>query len=165
MNLPYRNAKILEDVKPEDLLQYGLIPEFVGRLPVIVSLTDLDTASLIKILTEPKNALIKQYQQLFHMDNVTLSVEPDALKAIAKKSIALKTGARGLRSILEDVLLDTMYDLPSMQKIREVILTKDAIDKKTEPLIVYEGTHRAQCTDEKSMTLPEPALKERRIDG
>ncbi len=137
-------GEIFQDVKPEDLLHYGLIPEFVGRLPVIVSLSNLDTSSLIKILTEPKNALIKQYKRLFEMENVELCIEDKALKAIAEKAIQLKTGARGLRAILEKILLDTMYDLPSLKNVKEVVVTEDAVTQGAQPLIVYEECAKAK---------------------
>ncbi len=108
---------MFREVEPEDLLKFGLIPEFVGRLPVIATLEDLDEDALIKILTEPKNALVKQYQRLFDMENVELTIHPDALDAIAKKAIERKTGARGLRSIMEAILLDTMFDLPGLDGV------------------------------------------------
>ncbi len=134
-----RNANdLLMDVKPEDLLQYGLIPEFVGRLPVLVSLSDLDAGSLVKILTEPKNALIKQYKEIFQMEQADLQVREEALRAIAEKAIKLKTGARGLRAILENVLLDTMYEIPSLKNVKEVILTEESITQAAPPIKIYE---------------------------
>jgi ATP-dependent Clp protease ATP-binding subunit ClpX len=129
-------GQILEDVKPEDLLKYGLIPEFVGRLPVIVSLSNLDSSALVKILTEPKNALVKQYAHLFRMDGADLKFKTEALVAIAEKSIQLKTGARGLRAIVETALLDTMYDLPSTQDVSEVIVTEKTILENKPPILV-----------------------------
>jgi ATP-dependent Clp protease ATP-binding subunit ClpX len=129
-------GQILEDVKPEDLLKYGLIPEFVGRLPVIVSLSNLDSSALVKILTEPKNALVKQYAHLFRMDGADLKFKTEALVAIAEKSIQLKTGARGLRAIVETALLDTMYDLPSIQDVSEVIVTEKTILENKPPILV-----------------------------
>lgn len=131
-------SELLMDVKPEDLLQYGLIPEFVGRLPVIVSLSDLDAYSLVKILTEPKNALIKQYKEIFQMEQADLQVRDEALRAIAEKAIKLKTGARGLRAILENVLLDTMYEVPSLKNVKEVILTEETITQNASPIKIYE---------------------------
>jgi len=117
-----RMGDILMEVEPEDLLKFGLIPEFVGRLPVIATLTDLDEEALITILTQPKNALVKQYQTLFEMEDVRLSFSDDALKAIAKRALERKTGARGLRSIMEGILLDSMYDLPSYEGVEEVVI-------------------------------------------
>ncbi|MGE4529327.1 MAG: ATP-dependent Clp protease ATP-binding subunit ClpX [Rhodospirillaceae bacterium] len=132
-----RSGEILKGVEPEDLLKYGLIPEFVGRLPVIATLEDLDEAALIEILTKPKNALVKQYQRLFEMENVTLSFKEDALTAIAHKAIARKTGARGLRSIMEGILLETMFDLPSQNGIEEVVVNKDVVEDSSTPLFIY----------------------------
>jgi len=129
-------------VEPEDLLKFGLIPEFVGRLPVIATLEDLDEDALIEILTEPKNALVKQFQELFLMENVKLTFSPDALNSMAKKAIARRTGARGLRSIMEDVLLDTMFDLPGMDGVEEVVINKEVIDGRAEPLIIYGEEHK-----------------------
>ena len=130
-------AKILRTVGPEDLIRYGLIPEFVGRLPVIATLEELDEASLIKILTEPKNALVKQYQRLFQMENCDLEFRDDALLAIAKKATERKTGARGLRTLLEKTLLDTMYDLQSSPEITKVVIDKTVIDSSGKPLLIY----------------------------
>lgn len=135
---------LFQEVKPEDLLQYGLIPEFVGRLPVIVSLENLNSDSLIKILTEPKNALVKQYKQLFEMENVDLCIEDNALKAIAEKAIHLKTGARGLRAILEKILLDTMYEIPSLKNVKEVLITQDVVTQEAQPLVVYKECAKAK---------------------
>jgi len=132
-----KQGSVLDAVEPEDLLKFGLIPEFIGRLPVVASLTDLDEAALIKILTEPKNSLVKQYQKLLSFDNVKLSFTEGALVAVAKKAVSRKTGARGLRSILEDVMLDIMYDIPSRKDVAECIVNEDAINKKERPLIVY----------------------------
>jgi ATP-dependent Clp protease ATP-binding subunit ClpX len=131
-----RMGDILMEVEPEDLLKFGLIPEFVGRLPVIATLTDLDEDALIKILTEPKNALVKQYQSLFNMEDVKLSFNEEALAAIAKQAIKRKTGARGLRSIMEGILLDTMYDLPSYEGVEEVVISGEVVDGDAQPLIV-----------------------------
>ncbi|WP_337995676.1 ATP-dependent Clp protease ATP-binding subunit ClpX [Oleispirillum naphthae] len=132
-----RSGEILKGVEPEDLLKYGLIPEFVGRLPVIATLEDLDEEALIEILTKPKNALVKQYQRLFEMENVSLSFKEDALTAIAHKAIARKTGARGLRSIMEGILLETMFDLPSQNGIEEVVVNKDVVEDSSKPLFIY----------------------------
>ncbi|MTI81550.1 MAG: ATP-dependent Clp protease ATP-binding subunit ClpX [Firmicutes bacterium] len=127
---------ILKNVLPEDLLKYGLIPEFVGRLPVIVTLDALDKESLVRILTEPKNALTKQYEKLFELDGVTLEYQDGALIAVAKKALERNTGARGLRAILEDVMLDIMYDLPSRKDIGKCVITPDCINRKEKPIIV-----------------------------
>ena len=128
-----RTGQLLRLCEPEDLLKFGLIPEFVGRLPVIATLEDLDEAALIKILTEPKNALSKQYARLFELEGVKLSFEADALAAIAKRAIERKTGARGLRSIVESILLDTMFDLPGLEEVEEVIVDKDVVLGLKEP--------------------------------
>ena len=130
-------GEIIKNLEPEDLLKYGLIPEFIGRLPITATLEDLDEASLIKILTEPKNSLIKQYKELFKFEGVRLIFKDDAIKEIAKKAINKKTGARGLRSILEVVLLSTMYELPSQSNIAEVIIEKSAITGQSKPIIVH----------------------------
>ncbi len=122
-------SEIIKDIQPDDLIGFGLIPEFVGRLPIVVSIDELDEDALIKILTEPKNALIKQYRKLFRLDNVDLVIDDDALHAVAKKAIALKTGARGLRSILEQIMLDVMYEIPGDKSIEKVIITGDSVEK------------------------------------
>lgn len=129
-------GEILKKILPTDLLKYGLIPEFVGRLPVIVSLEALDKEALVKILTEPKNALAKQYQKLFELDQVNLEIKPDALEAIAEEAMRRNTGARGLRSIVEEIMMEVMYEIPSREDITKVIVTKDVILNKEEPLIV-----------------------------
>jgi ATP-dependent Clp protease ATP-binding subunit ClpX len=129
-------GELLKYLQPEDLLKFGLIPEFVGRLPVMVTLEELDEESLVKILTEPKNALIKQYKELFSMDGVDLEFEDGALLSIAKKAIERKTGARGLRSIIEETLLDIMYELPSRDDIEKCVITKETIENKVEPTLV-----------------------------
>ena len=130
-------AEMLNTVGPEDLIKYGLIPEFVGRLPVIATLEELDEESLVKILTTPKNALIKQYQRLFQMEECDLEFRDDALSSIAKKAMERKTGARGLRTLLEKTLLDTMYDLPSASDIDKVVIDKSVIDSSNKPLLIY----------------------------
>ncbi len=132
-----RTGEVLRAVEPEDLLKYGLIPEFVGRLPVFATLEDLDEDALIQILTKPKNALVKQYQRLFEMDDVALTFKDEALSSIASKAIERKTGARGLRSILEAILLDTMFDLPSANGIEEVVVNKEAAEGEAKPLVIY----------------------------
>jgi ATP-dependent Clp protease ATP-binding subunit ClpX len=128
---------VLREVEPEDLLKFGLIPEFVGRLPVIATLHDLDEGALVDILTKPKNALVKQYERLFEMEDVRLSFAEDALKAIAKRAIARKTGARGLRSIMESILLDTMFDLPGLDGVEEVVINGEVADNRAKPLYIY----------------------------
>ncbi len=130
-------GEILRDVEPEDLLKFGLIPEFVGRLPVVATLEDLDEEALVKILTVPKNALVKQYQLLFGMEDTKLAFSEDALHAIACKAIARKTGARGLRSIMENILLDTMYDLPSEEGAEEVVINGEVVAGRAQPLYIY----------------------------
>ena len=132
-----RTGQILRDLEPEDLLKYGLIPEFVGRLPVVATLEDLDETALIEILTRPKNALLKQYQRLFDMESVMLKFTEDALRAVSQKAILRKTGARGLRSIMETVLLDTMYDLPSLDGVEEVVINREVIEGRAQPLYVH----------------------------
>ena len=130
-------GEVLREVQPEDLIKFGLIPELVGRLPVVATLDELDEAALIEILVEPKNALIKQYGQLFAMEGVELEVRPDALQAIARKALRRKTGARGLRAILEQALLDTMFELPSQKNARKVVLDENTVDGDGKPLIIY----------------------------
>ncbi len=132
-----RTGEILREIEPEDLLKFGLIPEFVGRLPVIATLDDLDEAAMIEILTTPKNALVKQYQTLFEMEDVRLSLSSGALEAIAKKAIARKTGARGLRSILEAILLDTMFELPALEGVEEVVINREVAEGRAKPLQIY----------------------------
>jgi ATP-dependent Clp protease ATP-binding subunit ClpX len=128
---------VFRDVEPEDLLKYGLIPEFIGRLPVIATLEDLDETALKRILIEPKNALVKQYQRLFDMENVDLTIHEDALTAIARKAIERKTGARGLRSIMEGILLDTMFDLPSLEGVEEIVIGREVVEGGARPLYIY----------------------------
>jgi len=131
-------GELLGKVQPADLLKFGLIPEFVGRLPVIATLGELDEEALIQILQEPKNALIKQYQRLFEMENVHLRFTDGALVAIAKEALERKTGARGLRSIMENAMLDVMYDIPSQDRVKEVVLNEEVITKGTSPIILYD---------------------------
>jgi len=132
-----KTGELLKDIEPEDLLKFGLIPEFVGRLPIISTLEDLDEASLIKILEEPKNSLVKQYAKLFEIEGAKLTFSKDSLKAIAEKAIKRKTGARGLRSIIEEALLQTMFDLPSMENVEEVVVNKEVITGTSAPLIIF----------------------------
>jgi ATP-dependent Clp protease ATP-binding subunit ClpX len=129
-------------IEPEDLIGYGLIPELVGRLPVQTALSELDEEALIQILTKPKNSVVKQFQEIFAMEGVKLSFRKPALSAIAKLAIKRKTGARGLRSILEDMLLDTMFELPSLSDIKEVVIDKSVVEKKKSPLMVYKTTQK-----------------------
>jgi len=132
-----QTGEILRDVEPEDLLKFGLIPEFIGRLPVVATLEDLDEQALIDILTKPKNALVKQYQRLFEMEGVRLEFSEDALKSTAKKALARKTGARGLRSIMEGVLLDTMFELPGLNGVEEIMINREVVDGSAKPLYIY----------------------------
>jgi ATP-dependent Clp protease ATP-binding subunit ClpX len=137
-----QTGELLTEVEPDDLLKFGLIPEFVGRLPVVATLGDLDEAALVKILIEPKNALVKQYQKLFEMEDVRLTLTEDALKAIATKAILRKTGARGLRSIMEIILLETMFELPSLHGVEEVVINKEVVAGSAGPVNVYAKTAR-----------------------
>ena len=139
-------GEVFTELEPEDLLKFGLIPEFVGRLPVIATLTDLDEASLVTILTEPKNALIKQYQRLFELEDVALNFTDDALVSIAKRAVERKTGARGLRSILEDILLDTMFDLPGLDSVEEVVVNEEAVTSDAAPLMIHSDSKSEPAT-------------------
>jgi ATP-dependent Clp protease ATP-binding subunit ClpX len=142
-------SEVLTDVEPEDLTRYGLIPEFVGRLPVVATLQELDEDALVQILTEPKNALTKQYLKMFEMEGTELDIREDALRAVARKAMERKTGARGLRSILEHVLLEPMYDLPSMDDVEKVVIDESVINGEGDPLFIYEGSDmRAASADE-----------------
>ncbi|MGN1079572.1 MAG: ATP-dependent Clp protease ATP-binding subunit ClpX [Alphaproteobacteria bacterium] len=133
-----KTGEVLRDVEPEDLLKFGLIPEFIGRVPVLATLEDLDEDALVTILTEPKNALVKQYQALFSMENVRLTFTPQALREIAKKAVERKTGARGLRAIIERLLLETMFELPSMEGVGEIVVDDKVVLGETEPLRIYK---------------------------
>ena len=132
-------SKLLHDVEPEDLIKFGLIPEFVGRLPVVATLEELDEAALVRILTEPKNAISKQFRKLFEMEGVELEIRPDALAAVARKAMKRKTGARGLRTILESVLLDTMYELPSLENVSKVVVDESVINHQADPYLIYSS--------------------------
>ena len=132
-------GEVLFEVEPEDLIKYGLIPEFVGRLPVVATLEELDEGALVQILTEPKNALTKQYEKLFDMEGCEIEFREDALRAVARKAMARKTGARGLRTILEQILLDTMYDLPSMDNVRKVVIDENVIIGDAEPYMIFDA--------------------------
>ena len=140
-----RTGEILKGVEPDDLMRFGLIPEFIGRLPVLATLEDLDEAALVTILTEPKNALVKQYKRLFEMENVELTFTDDALIAVAKKAITRKTGARGLRSILEGILLETMFELPTFEGVEEVVVNAEVIDGKAQPLLIYSEASKKKA--------------------
>ena len=148
-------GQILKDLEPEDLLKFGLIPEFIGRLPIVATLDDLHEEALIKILQEPKNALLKQYAKLFEIEGAKLTFTKDSLSAIAKKALIRKTGARGLRSILEDILLETMFELPSQSTISEVVINKDVVEGKIKPLLTYSKKN--------SQTSSAPINKESKI--
>ena len=132
-----RVGEVLKGLEPEDLVKFGLIPEFIGRLPVLATLEDLDEDALIQILTEPKNALVKQYQRLFEMEDVELTFHEDALREIARRGIIRKTGARGLRSIMEKILLDTMFELPELEGVREVVISDEVVNGSSRPLYIY----------------------------
>ncbi|MBO9663285.1 ATP-dependent Clp protease ATP-binding subunit ClpX [Dokdonella sp.] len=138
-------GKLLADVQPEDLIKFGLIPEFVGRLPVVATLEELDETALVKILTEPKNAITKQFKRLFEMEGVELEFRPDALNAVASKAIKRKTGARGLRTILEQVLLDTMFELPSLEHVSKVVVDEAVINGQAEPYLIYRGNMQTRA--------------------
>ncbi|WP_417317968.1 ATP-dependent Clp protease ATP-binding subunit ClpX [Emcibacter sp.] len=140
-----RVGDLLMDLEPEDLLKFGLIPEFIGRLPVLATLTDLDEGALVEILSKPKNALVKQYQRLFAMEEVELTFTEDALLAIARRAIARKTGARGLRSIMEDILLDTMFELPGLEGVEEVVINAEVVEGKGQPLYIYTDKKKEEA--------------------
>ena len=137
-------AQLLDSIQPQDLVKFGLIPEFVGRVPILTHVDDLDEKSLVRILVEPKNALTKQYQKLFELDGVHLSFTPNALKAIAHKAIERKTGARGLRNVMEQVMLDIMYRLPSLPGVKECIINSAVVQKAQEPVLLYEDSPKAK---------------------
>ncbi len=139
-------GEMFAELEPEDLLKFGLIPEFVGRLPVIATLTDLDEDALVTILSQPKNALVKQYQRLFELEDVQLTFTDESLSAIAKRAIARKTGARGLRSIMEDILLDTMFDLPGLDNVSEVVVNEEAVGGDSAPLMIYADRKEESAT-------------------
>ena len=141
-----RTGAVLRELEPEDLLKFGLIPEFVGRLPVVATLEDLDETALVQILVEPKNAIVKQYQRLFEMEGVKLTFPDEAMSAIARRAIERKTGARGLRSIMESILLETMFDLPAMTGVEEVVISKDVVDGTAKPLLIYADKQAGKAT-------------------
>ena len=149
-----RGLASFPDLEPEDLLKFGLIPEFVGRLPVIATLEDLDEDALVEILSKPKNALVKQYQRLFEMEDVNLNITEDALAAIAVKAIDRKTGARGLRSIMEGILLDTMYDLPGMDGVEEVVISAEVVTGEAKPLMIYSDKDKSSKSKSKIASGP-----------
>ncbi|MBP6243028.1 MAG: ATP-dependent Clp protease ATP-binding subunit ClpX [Chromatiaceae bacterium] len=134
-----RLGEVFREVEPEDLIRYGLIPEFVGRLPVVATLEELDENALMRILTEPKNALVKQYSRLFEMEGCELDLRPDALRAVSRKAMERKTGARGLRTVMEQILLDIMYDLPSMEHVSKVVVDESVIRGENRPFVIYDG--------------------------
>ena len=134
-----RLGEVFREVEPEDLIRYGLIPEFVGRLPVVATLEELDENALMRILTEPKNALVKQYSRLFEMEGCELDLRPDALRAVSRKAMERKTGARGLRTVMEQILLDIMYDLPSMEHVSKVVVDESVIRGDNRPFVIYDG--------------------------
>lgn len=138
-------GSVIAAVEPEDLVKYGLIPEFIGRLPVVATLRELDEDALIQILTQPKNSLVRQYQKLFEMESVELDIRVSALKAVAKKAMERNTGARGLRSILENVLLDTMYRVPSENNVTKVVIDESVINEESEPLLIYESSEEQRA--------------------
>jgi ATP-dependent Clp protease ATP-binding subunit ClpX len=140
-----RMGAVLREVEPEDLLKFGLIPEFIGRLPVVATLEDLDEDALVEILTKPKNALVKQYGRLFEMEGVKLSFTEDALRSVAVRAIGRKTGARGLRSIMESILLGTMFDLPGLDGVEEVVINREVAESRANPLFLY-GKERAETS-------------------
>jgi ATP-dependent Clp protease ATP-binding subunit ClpX len=137
---PKTVSELLYEVQPEDLLKFGLIPEFVGRLPVIATLGELDEEALVRILTEPKNALVRQYQKLFDMENVHLKFTQGALRAISREALKRKSGARGLRAIMESIMVDLMYEIPSQPNIKEVLISEEVVTQKEQPLLVYQKT-------------------------
>jgi ATP-dependent Clp protease ATP-binding subunit ClpX len=143
-----RLGEVFREVEPEDLIRYGLIPEFVGRLPVVATLEELDENALMRILTEPKNALVKQYGRLFEMEGCELDIRPDALRAVARKAMARKTGARGLRTVMEQTLLDIMYDLPSMENVSKVVVDESVIGGDNRPFIIYDGIEKPLAASE-----------------
>ena len=137
-------SKILEDLLPQDLLKFGLIPEFIGRLPIVATLKELDKEALSKILVEPKNSLVKQYKKLMEIDDVELEIEPDAIDAIVEKAIERKTGARGLRSIIEEIMTDIMFDIPSNKKKKKCIITKETVVNNKEPEVIINENRRTK---------------------
>jgi ATP-dependent Clp protease ATP-binding subunit ClpX len=139
-------SELLDRIHPQDLVKFGLIPEFVGRIPIITHVDELDEADLVRILTEPKNALVRQYQKLFGFENVTLRFTPNSLKAIAAKAIERKTGARGLRNVMERTMLDIMFKLPSMPNVRECLINQAVIDKGKEPVLLFGEAGESQTT-------------------
>ncbi|MCO5762048.1 MAG: ATP-dependent Clp protease ATP-binding subunit ClpX [Gammaproteobacteria bacterium] len=143
-----RLGEVFREVEPEDLIRYGLIPEFVGRLPVVATLEELDENALMRILTEPKNALVKQYARLFDMEGCVLDIRPDALRAVARRAMERKTGARGLRTVLEQTLLDIMYDLPSMQSVSKVVVDESVIRGENRPFVIYDGVDLPKAASE-----------------
>ena len=140
-------GELLEKIQPQDLVKFGLIPEFVGRIPIITHVDDLDEVDLVRILTEPKNALVRQYQKLFELDHVQLRFTPNALKAIAARAIERKTGARGLRNVMERTMLDIMFRLPSMPGVKECLINRAVIEKGKEPVLLYDESAEGAAAD------------------
>ena len=153
-------GKVLSAVEPEDLIKFGLIPEFIGRLPVIATLEELDEAALVQILVEPKNAITKQFKKLFEMEDVELEFRPEALTAIARKALKRKTGARGLRTIVENILLDTMYELPSSENVRKVVVYESVVEHQSEPFLIYETAPAPVVNEEVPAVAPARASGE-----
>ena len=135
-------SEVFQQIEPQDLIKFGLIPELIGRMPVITALAELDEAALVKILTEPKNALVKQYQKLFDMEGVQLEVKPKALHAVAQQALERKTGARGLRSIMERMLLDTMFELPAMRNVEKVVVDESTVTEDKPPMLMYRAKEK-----------------------
>ena len=138
----------LAETEPEDLVKFGLIPEFVGRLPVVATLRELDETALIQILTEPKNSLVKQYKKMFDLEEVDLDIRPEALSAVAKKAMERKTGARGLRSIMEQILLDVMYEVPGQDSISKVVIDDKVVNGEAEPLVMHESESKKASSED-----------------
>lgn len=155
------DEELMRELRPEDLIRYGLIPEFVGRLPVTATLGELNEDMLVRILREPRNALVRQYQRLFAMEKVELEISDDALRAVAKRAMELKTGARGLRSVLENVLLDTMYEIPSLEGVHQVLINAGVVRGESEPMLVYGAASESQVADSAAKTRGADDLRER----
>ena len=145
---------LLKKVRTEDLMKFGMIPEFIGRLPVICALAELDEATLIKILTEPKNAIVKQFKKLFNFENVELKFSEGSLRAVVKEAIKRKTGARGLRAILEEAMLNVMYEMPSKKDLKEVVITEECIDLGSDPIMVFRSATDAKAEEEQDKSVP-----------
>jgi ATP-dependent Clp protease ATP-binding subunit ClpX len=149
-------SRVLHQIRPEDLMKYGMIPEFVGRLPIVVTLDPLDEEALVKILTEPRNALVKQYAKLLELDGITLEFEEEALRIIAQQAIQRKSGARGLRSIIEDVMLDTMFELPVRNDVNKCVITADSVKEGAKPKLVEGEPRKRKPRTQRSIPDTEP---------